>query len=467
MSVYHPSAKPVVEPIPYSDSGATYFAQIRHLDLPIWLDSCHPYTQQGRFDIIAASPTVELVTRGGLTQITEHDAKRQWESAEDPFQLLQNAMPQACAKARADGQILPFCGGALGYFGYDLARRLESIPSVAAEDLSLPDMHLGIYPWAIVLDHHKQKAWLTGLPDTELSSVRALITAETKLKSILENTNESFKISHFKSTINKKDYIEKFDIVHNHIREGNCYQINLTQRFSAGYTGDLYPAYLALREASPAPFAGFMQLPQGAVLSLSPERFIACDGTRATTSPIKGTVARSLNPDEDQTNAQRLLASEKDRAENLMIVDLLRNDFSRCCSQVTTPELFALQSFANVHHLVSRVEGVLKPEQTPIKLLRAAFPGGSITGAPKVRAMQIIESLESHRRGVYCGSLGYISACGNMDTSITIRTLSGDGEKLVCWGGGGIVADSTADSEYEESITKVRLLMRTLEEAFA
>lgn len=467
MSVDRPSAKPVVEPICYRDNGAIYFALIRHLNLPIWLDSCHPYTQQGRFDIIAAGPSIELVTRGAFTQITEHDAGRQWESEEDPFQLLQNAMPEACDKARAGGQIMPFCGGALGYFGYDLARRLESIPTVAADDLSLPDMHLGIYPWAIVLDHQRQKGWLCGLPGTDLSQVRALLTDETELKSILEKIKDPFKIRDFEATTNKKNYIEKFDIVQNHIREGNCYQINLTQRFSADYTGDPFPAYLALREASPAPFAGFIQLPEGAVLSLSPERFIACDGTRATTSPIKGTVARSDNPEQDQANAQRLLASEKDRAENLMIVDLLRNDFSRCCSEVTTPELFALQSFANVHHLVSRVEGLLKPGQTPIKLLRAAFPGGSITGAPKVRAMQIIESLESHRRGIYCGSLGYISACGNMDTSITIRTLSGDGEKLVCWGGGGIVADSTADSEYEESITKVRLLMRTLEEAFA
>jgi para-aminobenzoate synthetase component 1 len=186
----------------------------------------------------------------------------------------------------------------------------------------------------------------------------------------------------------------------------------------------------------------------------------------AETKPIKGTIARGTSAEEDADNANALLGSVKDRAENLMIVDLLRNDLSKTCDSVAVPKLFELQSFANVHHLVSTVTGRLKPGKNALDLLETCFPGGSITGAPKIRAMEIIEELEPVRRSLYCGSLGYISSCGNMDTNIAIRTLLRDGEQLHCWGGGGIVADSQSDNEYRESIAKVNLLMNTLETSF-
>ncbi|UTF60599.1 aminodeoxychorismate synthase component I [Gilvimarinus sp. DA14] len=461
--------QPQVTPIPYLADSSAYLNCLRYHPLPIWLDSCHPYTQQGRYDILAAAPSLELITRGNQTLVRQQlrdNHSEEYLSAADPFSLLDTHMPAPCEAAVYDGEVLPFCGGALGYLSYDLGRRLEAIPSIAEADSTLADMHMGIYQWALVIDHKRRTAALVAQPGVDTTSIMALISPLPDLKSILEKSGNSFKINNFENCINKEDYIEKFDIIQKHILEGDTYQINYAQRFCAPYGGDPYLGYLKLRQTSPAPFAGFMGLGDNAILSLSPERFIACRNRVATTSPIKGTAARHADPSQDAQSAATLSKSEKDQAENLMIVDLLRNDLSRCCRQVEVPKLFELQSFANVHHLVSTITGVLKPEKSAIDLLRAAFPGGSITGAPKVRAMEIIETLESHRRGPYCGSLSYISACGSMDSNIAIRTISCDQGRLLCWGGGGIVADSTCESEYQESITKVALLIRTLEENF-
>ena len=249
------------------------------------------------------------------------------------------------------------------------------------------------------------------------------------------------------------------------IGSGDCYQTNFTQHFSAQFSGDLWPAYIALRQALGSPYSVFWQWRDQGLLCLSPERFIKLTDNQAETKPIKGTIKRGETPEDDQQAAQALVASAKDRAENLMIVDRLRNDLGRNCQpgSIRVPKLFELESFPNVHHLVSTVTGVLADSSTPLDLLRDSFPGGSITGAPKKRAMEIIEQLEPVRRSVYCGSIGYISANQNMDTNIAIRTLIADGETLHCWGGGGIVADSEESQEYQESIDKIRALLAALE----
>lgn len=458
---------PKVIVVPYHADSRVYFLALQDLPYPVWLDSCQPASERGRYDIIAAEPTTLLTTRAGeslIQDLTGREPDRR--SHQDPFTLINELMPPVCQSAQLDAERLPFCGGAIGFFGYDLARQLERLPSLAKADLSLPDLHIGLYPWALVIDHETQTSAIVALPGADTRLAESRLNAETHLKSFLEKDAEPFKINRFDSNINIDSYIEKFDTIQEHILEGDCYQVNFAQRFSANFSGDPLAAYLSLRLASPAPFAGFIPLENGAIASVSPERFIDCDDGLASTSPIKGTAPRDPDPSQDKRNARALENSEKDRAENLMIVDLLRNDLSRCCEQVNVPTLFELQSFANVHHLVSTIEGRLKPGETPLSLLRAAFPGGSITGAPKIKAMEIIESLESHKRGPYCGSLGYISACGRMDTSIAIRTLVFDNGRVHCWGGGGIVADSTAEAEYQESLTKVTLLMRTLEAAF-
>ncbi len=457
------AASPVLHPVPYFADSAHWYQTLRHLPMPIWLDSGRPHSAYGRYDIIAAAPIRRVETTGEVTRIFQSDGSFQ-DSAKDPFALIQQQLP---APVTPLGDI-PFCGGALGYIGYDIGRRLEKLPSQAVRDIELPDLCMGIYLWAIVQDHQQEQAWLVHLPEAEdLPEIHQIIRFHD-LKQNLKIDEFSFEINRFEAEIKAENYARSIRAIQEYIRAGDCYQVNFAQRFSADFSGDPLAAYLALRSALPSPFSGFMELPQGAILSLSPERFIRIDADRrAETQPIKGTIARGADPLSDQMNAATLMNSPKDRAENLMIVDLLRNDLSKHCSTVNVPTLFGLQSFANVHHLVSTITAQLPPEAHAIDILRDCFPGGSITGAPKIRAMEIIEELEPARRSVYCGSLGYISADGQMDTSIAIRTLVCSDGRIHCWGGGGITADSDMEQEYQESITKVRVLMDTLEKHFS
>lgn len=384
------------------------------------------------------------------------------QSAANPFALLEEHLPVASPPALD----LPFCGGAIGFFSYDLARRLEALPATSTQDIDLPEMRVGIYHWAIVQDHEQARAWLVELDNAEAPNE---ITAETvfhDLKKNIKSSDNSFSISRIESNLKAEEYANAFARIQAYLHAGDCYQVNFAQRFSADYEGDPFTAYLALRAALPSPFSAFMESDRQAILSLSPERFLRVNQAIAETEPIKGTIARGPDPVSDQRQAEVLQESLKDRAENLMIVDLLRNDLSKSCTDVQVPALFQLQSFANVHHLVSKICARLKPGVSPLRILQDCFPGGSITGAPKIRAMEIIEELEPTRRSIYCGSLGYISADGKMDTNIAIRTLACDGSRIHCWGGGGIVADSEVEKEYQESITKVKVLLETLTTRF-
>ncbi len=259
-------------------------------------------------------------------------------------------------------------------------------------------------------------------------------------------------------------YKQAFAKIKAYISAGDCYQVNLAQRFSAQVQGDSWQMYIKLRTHSPAPFMAYMQLPLNddahfQVLSHSPERFIQVSGNHVETRPIKGTRPRSSDAALDLIYSNELLHSAKDKAENVMIVDLLRNDLSKSCNKVKATKLFQLQSFANVHHLVSIVVAKLKPGKTAVDILRDSFPGGSITGAPKLRAMQIIEEFEPHRRGIYCGSIAYIGFDGNMDSNIAIRTAVCANNRLIFYAGGGIVADSEASKEYAETLDKASNLM--------
>jgi para-aminobenzoate synthetase component 1 len=264
--------------------------------------------------------------------------------------------------------------------------------------------------------------------------------------------------------MSRAEYDTAFNTIQGYIQAGDCYQINLAQRFSTDYRGEPWAAYLRLRKAAAAPFSAFIKTADSSLMSLSPERFIQSRNQRVNTAPIKGTIGRGRNRKEDEAMAQQLLNSTKDRAENLMIVDLLRNDLGKSClpGTIEVDELFELQSFETVHHLVSSISGQLRDGIDPLDLLSSCFPGGSITGAPKIRAMEIIEELEPHRRSAYCGAIGYISCDGQMDTNIAIRSLVCNGQRIHCWAGGGIVADSNADSEYRECMTKIEKLLAVL-----
>jgi len=271
------------------------------------------------------------------------------------------------------------------------------------------------------------------------------------------------------SNVTHEQYARAFRRIRGYIHDGDCYQVNLAQRFAANATGDPWLAYQALRVINPAPFSAYLTTPYAQILCASPERFLRLEGRRVETKPIKGTRPRAGHARLDAELSEALRLSEKDRAENVMIVDLLRNDLSKSCAPgtVRVPRLFEVESYPTVHHLVSTVTGELQEDRDALDLLRGCFPGGSITGAPKLRAMQIIEELEPQRRGVYCGAIGYIGFDGGMDLNIAIRTLVYSGGVIRCWAGGGIVADSQLEDEYQETFDKAAAMLRLLQQSAA
>jgi para-aminobenzoate synthetase component 1 len=448
--------------IPYHSDSSLVFESLMDLPWAVFLDSGFPCSRQGRFDMLTAKPYRTLTTRGELTEIS--DSAGIHYSAEDPFAILSAQLPAGLF----DGADLPFCGGALGYFGYDLVRRLEQIPEIASNSEPIPEMMLGIYDWAIVVDHRSSRSWLVqqqNSPETESTCSLVLDRMHKEFGSL--SADEPFRIKgRVISNMSRDDYGRAFRRIKRYLLDGDCYQVNLAQRFSVECEGHPWAAYKILRDLNPAPFSGFLNFPEVRVLSSSPERFLRVEDGRVETKPIKGTRPRLADSAHDLEQIEALRNSAKDRAENLMIVDLLRNDLGKTCApgSVEVPELFDIESFATVHHLVSTIRGRLAPGCDCIDLLRGCFPGGSITGAPKIRAMEIIEELEPARRGVYCGSIGYIGYGGNMDTNIAIRTLVHSGHEIRFWAGGGIVADSREADEYQECFDKAGALLGMLEQ---
>ncbi|UVK84952.1 aminodeoxychorismate synthase component I [Pseudomonas sichuanensis] len=440
-----------LHPLPYQPDPAHYFARLRAAPGAILLDSARPNAERGRFDLLSAWPAQQLQAQTA-------------ESGQAYLQRLRSALAELGMAQLPEGVELPFAGGLIGYLSYDFGRRLEQLPTLAIDDLGLPEAQLGLYAWALVSDHHARTSQLVFHPSLQAAERQRLVQL---FEAPDQADSGEFKLlAPMAGDLSPGQYRSAFDKVQQYIQAGDCYQINLTQRFRAPCQGDPWHAYQALRAACPTPFSGYQQLDAGtALLSFSPERFVRVSQGDVETRPIKGTRPRSADPEADARNAAELLASPKDRSENLMIVDLLRNDIGRTCQigSVKVPELFSLESYPNVHHLVSSVTGRLAPGNDALDLIGGSFPGGSITGAPKIRAMQIIDELEPARRALYCGSLLYIDVRGEMDSSIAIRSLLVKDGQVSCWGGGAVVADSDWQAEYEESIAKVRVLMETLQ----
>jgi para-aminobenzoate synthetase component 1 len=449
----------VIQEIPYRPDSTLLFDALLHRAWPVFLDSGRPHSGQGRYDILTADPHTVLVTRGQRTEIRSPVGSRF--SLADPFALLQEELGPV--RPPVDG--VPFCGGAVGYFGYDLGRRIERIPSLAEDAEQIPEMAVGIYDWAVVVDHDTKRSCLVAGDTGRLRETLGLLSAAWSERRI-HRPRSPFRVrGPVRSNLSHGDYLDAIARIKHYLREGDCYQVNFAQRFAVPTEGDPWQAYQALRRLNPAPFAAYLSNPYCQVLCSSPERFLQVRDGSVETKPIKGTCPRGGNPVEDLMLADALRASVKDQAENVMIVDLLRNDLGRVCAigTIEVPHLFALESFARVHHLVSTVRGRLAAGRTPLDLLRACFPGGSITGAPKVRAMEVIEELEPHRRGVYCGSVGYLGFDGAMDTNIAIRTLVHSHGLTRLWAGGGIVADSDPESEYRETYHKAAPLLELLD----
>ena len=452
---------PTVAELPYFPDSARLFEAIADLPWAVFLDSGRHALTQSRYDILAAEPFATLQTRGAMTEITDRGGTRL--SPDDPFALLRRELAIDPAARAA----LPFPGGAIGYFGYDLARRLEKLPARAEDAERIPEMAVGLYDWACVVDHHERRSWLVGAGRDPLTESRWPDLVARFSAPGPERSRVPFAVkAPVASNMTAEGYARAFERVQRYIHEGDCYQINLAQRFAAPAGGDPWLAYQALRVINPAPYSAYLNTPAAQILSASPERFLRVERGHVETKPIKGTRPRAGHPRLDAELAEALRASEKDRAENVMIVDLLRNDLSKCCApgSVRVPRLFDVESFATVHHLVSTVTGELRSDRDALDLLRGCFPGGSITGAPKLRAMQIIEELEPHRRGIYCGAIGYLGFDGDMDTNIAIRTLVHSAGAVRFWAGGGIVADSQVEAEYQETFDKARAMLRLLEQ---
>ena len=438
----------------YRTDAAPLFAAVRDLPNPVWLDSGRPHANAGRFDILSAAPlrTTTAAADKGAAALVGAAAL-----------LAEFAAPPAALPAAA---YMPFAGGLIGWLGYDLGMDLVGISRRAPDVAGLPAAQIGFYAWAAIVDHHERRSRLVFHPACPPALQRDVEARCRAAPPDLPPPEDGFALAApFLATTSAARYRADVARILDYLAAGDCYQVNYAQHFSAACRGDPWHAYRRLRALLPAPFGAYFAAEAGAVLCFSPERFLRVREDLVQTRPIKGTIARGRDAAEDARLAHQLQTSAKDRAENLMIVDLLRNDLGKSCvpGSIAVPELFALESFANVHHLVSTVTGRLRADQTPLDLLGNCFPGGSVTGAPKKRAMEIIAELEPVARSLYCGSIFYLSAHGRMDSSIAIRTLVVDGSRIHCWGGGGIVADSDPETEYQESLVKVRLLMEALE----
>lgn len=398
-----------------------------------------------------------------------------WSTAEDPLEALR-AIHTAWRIDPADlpadtprEALPPFLGGAVGTLSYDLGRLLETLPDQAHDDLLLPDLLMAWYD--VIFAFRNGQGWIvsSGLPHPPPSRERHALARLEETLAWLETPPAALMPfaaqGTWSSTFSREEYERAIARVQAHIAAGDIYQANLSQRFEAPVTGDPADLYLRLREANPAPFGAFLRYSDFTLVSASPERFLELRNGRVETLPIKGTRPRGSTPAEDLRLADELKASLKDQAEHLMIVDLERNDLGRVCrtGSVRVPDLLRLEAHPTVWHLVSTVEGQLRDGLDAVDLIRASFPGGSITGAPKLRAMEILEGLEAKRRGPYTGSIGYWGLDGSLDLSIVIRTAIVKDHRVYVQVGGGIVADSDAAAEYQETLDKAAALMRAID----
>jgi para-aminobenzoate synthetase component I len=437
--------------VPLSPAPDPFATSVRFSGLPylLFLDSS-AQGSLGRYSFVAADP---IAIKG---------------SPEQARALLKPHL------RRAVPGLPPFQGGIAGYLGYEWGAGLERVTRPPGDRFTpkIQDIALALYDWVIAWDHLEEKAWIisTGMGErggsddraaAKLAWIRERLAAPAR--AVGEHGNTAAAPT---SNFTREDYEEAVTRVRDYIAAGDVYQVNVAQRFHTAFTGSPLALYRRLRARNPAPFGAYLEFGGASVLSLSPERFLRLDaGTRiAEARPIKGTRPRGSTPERDSALARELVSSEKDRAENVMIVDLLRNDLGKVCrpGSVTVDRLFALESHPTVHHLVSTIRGVLSEGADGFDLLRAAFPGGSVTGAPKIRAMEIIAELERAPRGVYCGAIGYISTTGAMDWNIPIRTVVLQNGEATFHAGAGIVWDSEPAAEYQETLAKARTIIEAL-----
>jgi len=472
----------VLKEMPAPPNPAALFRQFKELPRPAWLDANCDADRLGRFSLLAADPLLEVEVRG-LEVVELEPASGRQTRFETPFFPYLDRLQKRFYRPR-ESRFLPFEGGLIGYLGYELGHQVESFPQTARNDLKMPDAFFAACDSVVVYDHLEGRAFVaaTGLPlagDGPEVARRARNRSEW-LMEIVDRAREreqpeadlpgrralaaALDPGRLEANFSRAGYRDAIVRILDYIAAGDIYQVNLSQRFAVPFTRDKREFYLHFRNLSPAPFGAYLETGRHAILSNSPERYLLIRGDYIETRPIKGTRPRGADAASDAGLAAELLQSPKDRAEHLMIVDLERNDLGRIAvyGSVHVPEMMILESYANVHHLVSTVAARIRPGKSAADCLRNSFPGGSITGAPKLRAMEIIDELEPTCRGVYCGSIGYLDFSGDLDFNIAIRTAIAADGRLHFQVGGGIVADSDPDEEYEETRTKAASFLKAI-----
>jgi para-aminobenzoate synthetase component 1 len=463
---------PTIEEVTLAHSLEETFVTLVDDPHPFWLDSSSQDATMGRWSFMGSCPFLVLKTFGTDIFVTEQG--KTTKTVGDPFVALRNNLNRF--SLNRNNSSVPFLGGAVGFFSYDLGRMVEDIPDQTIDDIHTPDIFLGFYHTVLAIDHQENRTYIvaSGLPEEhgKARNKAAADIAEFKTR-IFQSVaplsdpwlEPDIKGSDIGTHFTQASYCQAVERVREYIMAGDIYQANMTQRFNAPLRMPPYQLYRRLRHVNPAPFAAYLDCGDDLrVLSSSPERYLLLDGNKVETRPIKGTLPRGKTPQEDLENKKKLLSSIKDQAELIMIVDLERNDIGRVCAYgtVRVPEPIVLEEYATVFHLVSTVCGELAPGKDAVDLLKATFPGGSITGAPKIRSMEIIEELEPVRRGIYTGSIGYIGFDGRVDLNIAIRTLVNKDDQVYLQVGGGIVFDSDPVLEYEETLHKAKALFKSL-----
>jgi len=466
--------RPLVEEISTPFSSAEVFGHFHQEPFAFFLDSGMDPAKLGRYSFIGWDPFLVLKSRGD--ELTLLGAGRVERRRGNPFRALGELLEEYDLDPR--GAPTPLVGGAVGYLSYDLCHLIENVPSKAIDDLQLPECCLGFYDVVVTFDHLQQRTYIASSGFPEQDEGRRLKRARERLEQVRDRIARARprlpgqyppppgnRVAAMpQSNFTHQEYLRAVEIAREYIISGEIYQVNLSQRFEGRLTTHSYDLYRRLRTINPAPFAAYLNCDEVTVLSASPERFLKLDGNRVETRPMKGTRPRGRSAAEDAALAVELQDSIKDRAENVMIVDLERNDLGRVCriGTVNVSELCTLEEYATVFQLTSCVEGRLANGKSRIDLLEACFPGGSITGAPKIRAMEIIDELEPTRRSVYTGSIGYLSFSGQMDLNIVIRTILVKNDGVYLQVGGGIVYDSEPEAEYQETLHKAKALFQAL-----
>ena len=461
---------PLIEEVSTSLTAPQAFELLKDRRGCFFLDSGMDPEKLGRYSFVGSDPFLVVKSRGPEVALLRGDGEERVTG--NPFDVLGEVLEKYAVEPCPSP--IPFVGGAVGYFSYDLCHFIERLPSTTVDDLNLPECYLAFYDAVVGFDHLEGRTYVASTGFPEMDEDRRAARARARLDELSDmlthpasaEVRPSEKaVMQLHSNFTHEEYVEAVAAAREYICAGDIFQVNLSQRFEADLPIPPYDLYRRLRHINPAPFAAYFDFGDVAIASSSPERFLLVQGDHVDTRPIKGTRPRGKTAEEDEALAQELLDSIKDRAENVMIVDLERNDLGRVCryGTVRVTELWTLEKYPTVFHLTSNVEGRLREGKNRTDLLKATFPGGSITGAPKVRSMEIIDELEPTRRSVYTGSIGYLSFNGDMDINIVIRTFIIKDGRAYFQVGGGIVYDSDPEGEYVETLDKARALIEALQ----